>query len=168
MFSIQGDVILDPFVGTGTTLRAALACGRNAIGVDIDPSLTPVAMETLVSMRRSANTYSRDRLSRHIEFATRRAVDSGPRKYCNVNYGFPVMTRQETDILLPDVTSIARSNAEVVSVEYADSPQIDFDSASMHKMSAYRASTQTMGQRSKLSSSGTGTDSQDNLQLYKS
>ncbi len=168
MFSIQGDVILDPFVGTGTTLRAALACGRSAIGVDIDPSLTPVAMETLISMRRSANTYSRDRLSRHIEFAKRRAVDSGPMKYCNVNYGFPVMTRQETDILLPDVISIARSNAEVVSVEYADSPQLDFDSASMHEMPAYRGSIQTMGQRSELSSSGTGTDSQDDLQLYRS
>lgn len=28
-------IVLDPFVGTGTTLRAAVACGRSAVGVDL-------------------------------------------------------------------------------------------------------------------------------------
>jgi site-specific DNA-methyltransferase (cytosine-N4-specific) len=43
MFSVMGDTVLDPFAGTGTTLWAALACGRNAIGVEWDP----VAFEEL-------------------------------------------------------------------------------------------------------------------------
>jgi DNA modification methylase len=30
-------VVLDPFMGTGTTLRAAAAVGRSSIGVDLDP-----------------------------------------------------------------------------------------------------------------------------------
>jgi site-specific DNA-methyltransferase (adenine-specific) len=36
MFSFAGDVVLDPFVGTGTTSLAALNAGRNSIGVDIE------------------------------------------------------------------------------------------------------------------------------------
>jgi modification methylase len=39
MFSVRGDTVLDPFAGTGTTLRVARRLGRNAIGVEIDPSL---------------------------------------------------------------------------------------------------------------------------------
>lgn len=37
MFSFVGDVVLDPFVGTGTTSVAAAACGRNSIGYEVDP-----------------------------------------------------------------------------------------------------------------------------------
>ena len=36
-FSKRGDVILDPFVGSGTIALEALIAGRNIIGVDINP-----------------------------------------------------------------------------------------------------------------------------------
>jgi DNA modification methylase len=36
MFSFVGDTVLDPFVGTGTTILAAAQCGRNSIGVEVD------------------------------------------------------------------------------------------------------------------------------------
>jgi DNA modification methylase len=36
MFSFVGDTVLDPFVGTGTTVLAAAKWGRNSIGVEID------------------------------------------------------------------------------------------------------------------------------------
>jgi len=39
MFSVVGDTVLDPFAGTGTTLWAAAAAGRNAVGVEWDRSL---------------------------------------------------------------------------------------------------------------------------------
>ena len=38
MFSFTGDTVLDPFMGSGTTILAAAKCGRNGIGVEIDPS----------------------------------------------------------------------------------------------------------------------------------
>ncbi len=38
MFSVLGDTVLDPFAGTGTTLRAARQLGRHAVGVEIDPA----------------------------------------------------------------------------------------------------------------------------------
>ena len=37
-FSEPGDVVLDPFVGGGTTIVAAQLVGREAIGFDIDPA----------------------------------------------------------------------------------------------------------------------------------
>lgn len=43
MFSFWGDTVLDPFCGTGTTMLAAVKCGRNSIGVEIDPSYCRMA-----------------------------------------------------------------------------------------------------------------------------
>jgi DNA modification methylase len=36
MFSFLGDTVLDPFLGSGTTAKAALGLGRNAIGYEIN------------------------------------------------------------------------------------------------------------------------------------
>jgi modification methylase len=41
MFSIKNDIILDPFLGTGTTIRVAMQNGRNSIGYEADPKLIP-------------------------------------------------------------------------------------------------------------------------------
>lgn len=38
MFSFVGDTVLDPFLGSGTTSVAALRCGRNSIGYEVDPT----------------------------------------------------------------------------------------------------------------------------------
>jgi DNA modification methylase len=37
MFSFAGDIVVDPFGGTGTTALAALETGRNSISVEIEP-----------------------------------------------------------------------------------------------------------------------------------
>ncbi|HEY2804408.1 MAG TPA: site-specific DNA-methyltransferase [Gemmatimonadales bacterium] len=37
MFSFVGDVVLDPFLGTGSTTLAAMKAGRNSVGVEVDP-----------------------------------------------------------------------------------------------------------------------------------
>lgn len=41
------DLVLDPFVGSGTVLEAALALGRRAVGVDIDPKAPQRVAERL-------------------------------------------------------------------------------------------------------------------------
>jgi DNA modification methylase len=43
MFSFVGDIVLDPFMGTGTTTIAAARCGRNSIGCEIDPQYFDLA-----------------------------------------------------------------------------------------------------------------------------
>ncbi|WP_457556013.1 DNA-methyltransferase [Candidatus Pyrohabitans sp.] len=45
MFSIIGDTVLDPFLGTGTTTKIAINLKRNSIGYEIDESLLPVIKE---------------------------------------------------------------------------------------------------------------------------
>lgn len=47
MFSFVGDTVLDPFLGTGTTLLAAGMWGRNGIGYEIDPKYFQYSRERL-------------------------------------------------------------------------------------------------------------------------
>ena len=47
MFSFWGDTVLDPFSGTGTTMLAALKCGRNSIGIEIDKEYCSMALQRL-------------------------------------------------------------------------------------------------------------------------
>ncbi len=48
LFSYVGDVVLDPFMGSGTTLLACLETGRAGIGVEIDPQYCEIAKRRLV------------------------------------------------------------------------------------------------------------------------
>jgi site-specific DNA-methyltransferase (adenine-specific) len=47
MFSFQGDTVLDPFCGTGTTMLAAMKTGRNSIGIEIDRDYCRMAASRL-------------------------------------------------------------------------------------------------------------------------
>jgi site-specific DNA-methyltransferase (cytosine-N4-specific) len=42
MFSVKGDVVLDPFLGSGTTMKVAMQNKRNSIGYETDPNLLPI------------------------------------------------------------------------------------------------------------------------------
>ena len=45
MFSFYGETVLDPFLGSGTTMKAALTLNRHAIGYEINESFLPVIRE---------------------------------------------------------------------------------------------------------------------------
>lgn len=47
MSSNEGDLVLDPFCGSGTTLVAAARTGRRFVGVDLNPDAVMVAKERL-------------------------------------------------------------------------------------------------------------------------
>ncbi|MDW8016149.1 MAG: site-specific DNA-methyltransferase [Bacteroidia bacterium] len=48
LFSYVGDVVLDPFVGSGTTLLAALKLRRQAIGIEIEPAFCEIAKRRII------------------------------------------------------------------------------------------------------------------------
>jgi len=47
LFSYKGEIVLDPFVGSGTTLKVARGLGRNSIGIEIRKSLIPIIKKKL-------------------------------------------------------------------------------------------------------------------------
>ena len=47
LFSFVGDTVLDPFMGSGSTLVAASLCNRNGIGVEIDPRYCEIAVDRI-------------------------------------------------------------------------------------------------------------------------
>ncbi len=49
--SDEGDIVLDPFVGTGTTAIAAKKLGRKFIGIDIDPKYVEITNKKLEDVR---------------------------------------------------------------------------------------------------------------------
>lgn len=119
MYSLQGDTVLDPFMGTGTTSIAAIATGRNSIGYEIYKDLLDFCRENILS-------YSTDminegiaiRLNRHKEFITERATKSEI-KHFNSNLQMPVMTSQERDIEISYVTNISLGKNELIKAEYS-------------------------------------------------
>jgi len=51
MYSFIGDIVLDPFVGSGTTCLAALRSGRNFVGYDIDSDYVKLAKNRISEIR---------------------------------------------------------------------------------------------------------------------
>lgn len=43
LFSTEGQIVLDPFVGSGTTCLAARRTGRHSIGIDVNPDYIEIA-----------------------------------------------------------------------------------------------------------------------------
>ena len=53
LYSFWGDTVLDPFAGTGTTLRAAQELGRKSIGFELNPDYIPLIKRKLMSINDS-------------------------------------------------------------------------------------------------------------------
>jgi site-specific DNA-methyltransferase (adenine-specific) len=63
LFSFREDIVLDPFLGSGTTCRVAKNLGRRSVGVEINPEFCAIAasrcrQDTLVLPRRKGETHS--------------------------------------------------------------------------------------------------------------
>ena len=101
MYSLQGDTVLDPFLGTGTTSLAAIAANRNSVGYEIDSMFQKIITENITSAPVDFfNTMVRNRIEKHIDFVKERNADAKKSevKHYNENLQLPVMTKQETGI----------------------------------------------------------------------
>ena len=102
MFSIYGDTVFDPFVGTGTTMAAALASGRNSIGVDVI-DVSDVVEGRLRRGVQIGRKTAQGRLQNHIDFVDERLGQGKKVRHTSSEYGFLVVSKQEvgTQIIQP-------------------------------------------------------------------
>jgi len=128
MYSLYEDTVLDPFLGTGTTTFASLACGRNSVGIEIDGAFSSLILEQADSFLGIANELVSTRIGDHRQFIASRVQSKGSMKYVNEPHGFPVITRQETALQLHRVTQIVSSPGLSIEASYEPVGRLD-DSA---------------------------------------
>lgn len=108
MYSVEGDTVLDPFAGLGTTNIACMIARRNSIGVDIDAEIAEMA---LCNMKQPVEFFSDSierRIQKHIDFIEAQPEDKKAKCYNNGPHGFKVKTRQETEIQIDEVVHVER------------------------------------------------------------
>lgn len=101
MYSLKGDTVLDPFMGTGTTAIASIVLGRNSIGYEIDSSFEDIIHDNIRGLNIDVlNKIIKDRLDCHKAFINDRVQDKTKNeiKHFNQDLCLPVITSQETGI----------------------------------------------------------------------
>lgn len=59
-FTKRGQVVLDPMVGTGSTLVAALRSGRNSYGIELNPQYAEIARQEVLNERQLSGEAASD------------------------------------------------------------------------------------------------------------
>ena len=93
------DVVLDPFMGIGTTMMAAMVCGRHFVGYELEPNFWKYLMNSIPGVISKGSERHSDRLQKHLDFVRDKTAAGHKFKHRNRFYGFPVMTRQEIDLV---------------------------------------------------------------------
>ena len=125
MFSVKGDTVVDPFLGTGTTMWAAIAAGRKCIGYEIETAFRDEIFSPKEIILQISNQRIRERIQNHLEFVQKRTQDGGGFKYRNRCYGFPVITRQEVELFINPLVDVKHMDDDRMIATYTDVPDQD-------------------------------------------
>jgi DNA modification methylase len=74
-FTKRGQMVLDPMVGTGSTLVAALRSGRQSYGIELNPAYADIARQVVSEERSRLGTPARDLVASVITGDARRIGD---------------------------------------------------------------------------------------------
>ena len=126
MYSVKGDLVLDPYLGMGTTTSAAMASGRNSVGYEIENTLQDANSRSKNAIIEISRQIIRQRLVNHLDFVSQRIKSKGKLKYENVHYGFPIMTAQEKELLINEPLNIKTIEENLSIVDYSLVAQKEF------------------------------------------
>lgn len=130
MFSVKEDLVLDPFLGIGTTMCAAMASGRNSVGYEIDENFKEVIFSEISGVVNLSNKRIKKRFEEHFNFIEIEfeKMKKKMKKFIHVNkhYKFPVKSGQETQLLINQLHSIEKLRDNTFEVVYSDEPQKEF------------------------------------------
>ena len=117
MYSVKGDVVLDPFLGTGTTSLAAAVSTRNSIGIEKNTDLLSVVLDKISTgdLTKKSEFYKQRRLRDHALFA---AKTNRQLKHVNKPYKTSVLTSQEVNIAFDVVEKVLNKNNNAFEVSY--------------------------------------------------
>ncbi|WP_435184726.1 DNA-methyltransferase [Halobellus sp. EA9] len=110
MYSVYGDTVLDPFLGTGTTALAAMVAGRDSVGYELDADILAALDERVADLPERSERVVAERLEAHRDFVEERRADGETFGYEAAHYDFPVRTRQEREILFRTVDDVTRTD----------------------------------------------------------
>ncbi|MFW9881226.1 MAG: DNA-methyltransferase [Candidatus Thorarchaeota archaeon] len=114
MFSIYGDIILDPFWGTGTTSLAAMLSTRNSIGYELNPEFMNIFKKNINKIIQFNFNTNNNRLKHHVNFINKYRKGVKDIKYKSIHYEFPVITKQEMNILLYSIKNCNQNQDEFI------------------------------------------------------
>ncbi len=120
MYSVQGDTVLDPFSGTGTTMLAAMSSARNSIAYELDQKFQKVTDSRLNEILLFSKEIVLDRIKKHIQFVEKLRNENRELKHISEKYGFTVMTNQEKSILIPVIEKIEKTIDNEFEASYSE------------------------------------------------
>lgn len=119
MFSQKDDLVLDPFLGTGTTMKAAIISERNSIGYEIDTSFESLIRKEISNIEiEASNSFIKQRINKHIEFINDRKKQGKEIKHFNRTLNTPVITSQEIQLTFNYLKSIQSDRKGIYHIEY--------------------------------------------------
>ncbi|MDZ7830920.1 MAG: site-specific DNA-methyltransferase [Desulfobacterales bacterium] len=125
MYSVAGDTVLDPFLGAGTTMIAAMVAARNSIGFELESEFVEEIRRTVDQMVPFGNQVITDRLARHRDFVKDRLASGKAIKHESSAYGFPVVTNQEKEIFFHRPQQVDSEGRDRFAVSYKTAPLED-------------------------------------------
>jgi DNA modification methylase len=109
MYSVEGDIVLDPFAGLGTTNIACMISNRNSVGIEIDSDIAKIALINLNQNTANLNYIIRKRIEQHLSFISNLPKEKIEECYTNSPHGFPVKTKQETKMEIEIIDQLKKS-----------------------------------------------------------
>lgn len=126
-FTMEGETVLDPMAGTGSTLVAALRAGRNSYGIELNPKYAKIAGQIVEEERKVLGKRVEGLTSKVINGDAANALDLGPFDLAQgklVTFDYVLTSPPYWDMLKAKgaETQKKRRDSAELDVHYSDNP----------------------------------------------